>query len=85
VLRTGSEADFRLALDQGSPAIVFLMTGDLPCWSANTAHAVVAGGYDDHLVFLNDPMFDEAPQRVGWNDFMPAWSEQDYFFALISN
>lgn len=73
------------AIDQGLPPIAFLKTGDLPYWLANTSPAVVVIGYDDDTVFLNDPMFDEAPQCVDWNSFLLAWSEQDYFFALISN
>lgn len=83
-LGTGGDNDLRLAVDQGVPPIAFVMTGDLPYWSANTSHAVVVVGYDDQSILLNDPMFDEAPQRVSWGDFMLAWSEQDFFFAIIS-
>lgn len=83
-LKTGSDIDLRLAVDQETPPIAFLMTGDLPYWSANTSHAVVVVGYDDQTILLNDPMFDEAPQRVSWGDFMLAWSEQDYAFAIVS-
>lgn len=83
-LRTGGENDLRLAVDQGTPPIAFIMTGDLPYWSSNTSHAVVVVGYEEQTINLNDPMFDEAPQHVSWGDFMLAWSEQDCSFAIIS-
>lgn len=83
-LLAGEVANLRQAIDNGVPPIVFVKTGDLPYWSANTSHAVVIVGYDEESVFLNDPMFDEAPQCVRWDDFMLAWSEQDYMFAIVS-
>jgi hypothetical protein len=60
-----------------------LLTGDLPYWSANLRHAVLVVGYDDVAVYLNDPAYPVAPQSVGWGDFMLAWSEFDYRYALL--
>lgn len=84
LLESGNTATLQNALDQGTPPLVFLKTGDLPYWAADTAHAVVAIGYDDRGIYLNDPMLDSAPQHVNWDDFLLAWNEQDYVYALIT-
>jgi len=81
--RAGSEADLCQLIDQGIPAIVFLATGDLPYWSSSTQHAVVFAGYDEEQVFLYDPVYLDAPKQVSWGDFMLAWSEFDYRYAVI--
>ena len=83
-MQAGDETIVRGAIDENQPVIVFVMTGDLPHWLDNTSHAVVLVGYDETTVFLNDPAFDEAPQSVAWNEFMLAWSEQDFMCAFIS-
>jgi len=56
----------------------------LHLWADNTSHAVVFVGYDETSVMLNDPAFDTAPQTVAWNEFMLAWSEHDFMYALVS-
>ena len=68
----------------GQPCIVFVRTGDLPYWSYATSHAVVVVGIDDDNVYLNDPYFEKAPQRVSHDEFLLAWSEFDYTYAVIS-
>ena len=83
-LQAGDDDDLRAAIDRNQPPIVFLFTGDLPYWPENTSHAVVVVGYDEETVLLNDPEFDDAPQRAGWNEFMLAWGEHDYVYALVS-
>jgi ABC-type bacteriocin/lantibiotic exporter with double-glycine peptidase domain len=81
----GDDAALRSAIDRNQPVIVFVKTGDLSYWSDNTPHAVVVVGYDDEHVLLNDPIFAEAPKRSAWNEFMLAWSEQDYMLAIVEN
>jgi uncharacterized protein YvpB len=73
-------------LEQGSPVIVFLRTGDLPYWKYNTDHAIVVTGYDSeaHQLFVHDPYANEAPIAVTQGDFELAWSERDYHFATIT-
>ena len=83
VYTSGDDVLLREILDQGQPVIVFVFTGDLPFWSTNIRHAVLAVGYDDEIVYLNDPVFADAPQRVSWGDFLLAWSEFDYRYAVI--
>ena len=79
----GDDSTIRSAIDRNQPAIVFVKTGDLPYWSDNTSHAIVIVGYDDENIFLNDPVFSDAPIRCEWSEFMLAWSEQDYMLTLL--
>ena len=81
---SGSDVELRNLLDQNLPAVVFVFTGDLPYWSANIRHAVLVIGYDEDSVYLSDPAFEQAPQTVSWDDFLLAWSEFDYRYAVIS-
>jgi ABC-type bacteriocin/lantibiotic exporter with double-glycine peptidase domain len=82
---TGDETSLCIAIDQGLAPIAFLMTGDLPYWTVNIHHAVVVVGYDDSDIYFNDPVFENAPQQASWGDFILAWSEFDYRFALMSS
>ena len=81
----GDDFTIRGAIDRNQPVIVFVKTGDLSYWPDNTSHAIVVVGYDDEHVFLNDPVFADAPERSEWNEFMLAWSEQDFMLALVEN
>ena len=80
----GNEAQLQQAIDRDLPVIAFLFTGELPYWPANTPHAVVIAGYDDAHLYVNDPAFAIAPQAVQWDEFMLAWSEMDYAYAVIT-
>jgi ABC-type bacteriocin/lantibiotic exporter with double-glycine peptidase domain len=70
-------------LDQGTPVIAAVWTGALPYWTRNRPHAVVIVGYDENEVYLNDPKFANAPQRVTWEDFSKAWEPFGWFAAII--
>jgi len=76
--------ELELRIAQGQPCIVFLDTAELPYWSEATFHAVVVVGMDDEYIYVNDPAFDEAPQRITWGDFDLAWIEEGYYYAVIS-
>jgi ABC-type bacteriocin/lantibiotic exporter with double-glycine peptidase domain len=80
----GDEAQIKQAIGSDRPIIAFLFTGDLPYWQANTPHAVVIAGYDDTHLYINDPAFVTAPQTVQWSEFLLAWSEMDYAYAIIT-
>ncbi len=84
LLQRGEESDLRSAIDRNLPPILFVKTGDLPYWQDNTAHAVVMIGYGENTVLLADPQFVHSPQHIDWDALMLAWSEMDYYFALIS-
>jgi ABC-type bacteriocin/lantibiotic exporter with double-glycine peptidase domain len=70
-------------LTDGKPCIVLVNTGHLPYWSYTTNHAIVIVGFNDREVFVNDPAFKQAPQRIPRDDFELAWMEFDYRYAVI--
>jgi uncharacterized protein YvpB len=65
------------------PCIIFLKTEILPHWQIEDAHAVVLVGLADETVYINDPAFDGAPVSVPLQNFLLAWSEFDYEYAVI--
>jgi ABC-type bacteriocin/lantibiotic exporter with double-glycine peptidase domain len=71
-------------LQEEHPVIVFVRTGELPHWTYSTDHALVVVGYDENLLYVNDPAYPEAPVTVPRGDFELAWLERDYFYALIT-
>ena len=71
-------------LAQSSPCIVPVSTAELPYWEQATDHAVVVVGLDDKAVYVNDPFFDEFPQRISRDEFVLAWLEKDYRLAVIT-
>jgi len=83
-LRSGSDIDLRAAIDDGTPPILFLMTGDLPYWQDNISHAVLSVGYDETSVMLADPMFPTSPQLTTWDELLLAWGEHDYAYATVT-
>lgn len=78
------EATLRATIAGGYPVLVQLRTFMLDYWlPEDTSHAAVVVGYDDRYVYLNDPAFSEAPQRVLWDGFLAAWEEYDRIAAII--
>lgn len=73
----------RVALQRGLPVICRLWTVMLDYWAEDTPHVAVVVGYDGEYVYLNDPAFAEAPQRVLWDGFLAAWEEYDRMAAII--
>jgi uncharacterized protein YvpB len=71
-------------LDASTPIIALTRTLFLDYWQADLAHAVVVVGYDERHLLLNDPAFDEAPQRATPSGLLAAWGEFDYLCATIS-
>jgi len=71
-------------LDAGTPVIALVRTLFLDYWQTDLAHAVVVVGYGDRHLFLNDPVFDDAPQRATPTGFLAAWGEFDYLCGTIS-
>ena len=83
-INQGDLSDIILAIDQNTPPIIFLRTGELSYWQSDTQHAVVVVGYDNDDLLLNDPAFQNAPQRVLADELMLAWDELDNFYALLT-
>ena len=53
-------------------------------WMHPTSHAVVVIGIDETNVMLNDPAFEDAPKVVPIDEFLIAWGEQDYRYAILT-
>jgi ABC-type bacteriocin/lantibiotic exporter with double-glycine peptidase domain len=75
--------DLEAALSAGSPPIVFVYTGLLGYWPVTCDHAAVVVGLDDDFVYLNDPYFDTAPQKVERREFLAAWSFYESWAAIL--
>lgn len=70
-------------LNDGVPAIVRVWTPMLGYWAVDAPHVVVAVGYDEQSVWLNDPAFAEAVHAVNWDAFLTAWAEFDELAVII--
>jgi ABC-type bacteriocin/lantibiotic exporter with double-glycine peptidase domain len=70
-------------LTSGIPPIALLATAALPYWSQSCDHVAVVVGVDDSWVYLSDPYFDSAPQRVSHPDFLLAWSPNASTVAVV--
>lgn len=79
----GSLDELLDSLDLGQPCVVRVRTHQLPYWTYATDHAVLVVGYDEQTVYVNDPAFEQAPQRVPRTDFELAWLEFDYRYAVV--
>jgi ABC-type bacteriocin/lantibiotic exporter with double-glycine peptidase domain len=76
-------AGLRAMLQEGHPVIVFVRTGELPHWTYSTDHALLVIGFDENLLYVNDPDRSTAPIAVPLDDFELAWLERDHYYALI--
>ena len=70
-------------LTSGQPPIALLDTTSLPYWQKICNHVAVVVGVDDSWVYLNDPYFDTAPQRVSHADFLLSWSSNVCTVAIV--
>jgi len=79
----GSAVRLRHHLSQGIPCIVFLWTGNLSYWQVDTPHAVVVVGMTEDAFLVNDPASADAPVSVPVDEFLLAWCEFEYKYAVI--
>ena len=71
-------------LNQALPITVFVNTAELKSyWGVAAFHAVVVTGLDEESVYVSDPYFADAPKEVPRTEFMLAWLEQDYWYAVL--
>lgn len=82
--QAGSLADLQRAVDENTPPIVFIHTGQLAYWSEDAQHAVVVVGYGSSSLLLNDPAFPDAPKQVPAEELMLAWDEFDNIYARLN-
>ena len=71
-------------LQQGTPCIVSVETGELPYWNLRSRHVVLLVGMDSKNVYLNDPEFSDAPIRSPIGDFDLAWLAQEERYAVLT-
>lgn len=83
IFEQGTEADLHYHLARRLPCIIFLKTEVLPHWQIEDSHAVVLVGMAGETAYFNDPAFDDAPVSVPLQNFLLAWSEFDYEYAVI--
>ncbi|MDZ7362841.1 MAG: cysteine peptidase family C39 domain-containing protein [candidate division KSB1 bacterium] len=65
------------------PVIVFVNTASLPHWDEMAYHVVLAVGYDEEFVIVNDPFFDEKEIQVLMENFIKAWGKNDNYMVVI--
>ncbi len=83
IYRQGTLAELRDHLSRNCPAIVFVVTDELPYTTRRTDHAVVVVGMDRDYVYLNDPAAVTVPVPVPLGDFELAWLERDEYYAVL--
>jgi len=80
----GSLDDLREHLAHSTPPIVFVQAGELPHWHGHISqHAIVVIGVDERDVHVLDPATGAAPISIPVGDFLLAWGELDYIYALV--
>ncbi|MCL4304065.1 MAG: C39 family peptidase [Anaerolineae bacterium] len=82
-IERGEIETLRERVEHGFPPIVFVNTKELPYWRETTGHAMVVVGFDEDLIYLNDPAFADAPQIIPVSEFDLAWLELDQFYVII--
>lgn len=81
----GTLGRLKAFLDNDQPVIVLMRTRELPYWQGlDTYHSVVVVGHDEAHIYVNDPYFDDAPKVVAIGDFVLAWLEMSYRYAVLS-
>ncbi len=80
---SGEIETLRLHLERNLPPIAFVKTGELSYWDEANNHAVVVVGIEGKEIFINDPAFADAPQKISVGEFMLAWIGMEQFYALI--
>jgi ABC-type bacteriocin/lantibiotic exporter with double-glycine peptidase domain len=82
-IQQGEIADLQDCLAKNIPPIIFVNTAELPYWSEAAGHALVVVGIDETSIFINDPVFPDAPKSLNIADLELAWLEMDQFFAVF--
>lgn len=83
-VKEGTVIELQDALLNNQPPIVGVDTKELSYTDLETQHAVVLVGWMDDTVYLLDPLMSEQPIAVSEDEFILAWLEHDYIFAIIN-
>lgn len=71
-------------LTKSIPVIVAIQAGELSHWQGESfQHAVVVVGHDKSYVWVLDPATKTHPIVVPIDEFMLAWGEMDYRYAVL--
>ena len=71
-------------LDQAVPVLAMIQAGELTHWRGESfPHAIVLIGYDATRVWLLDPAAATEAVVVAIDEFILAWSEMDYHYAVL--
>jgi ABC-type bacteriocin/lantibiotic exporter with double-glycine peptidase domain len=82
-LKESSLEEISRHLQNNRPVIAFVNTVNLPYWRTDTDHVVVVIGMDDEFIYVNDPYFAEAPQRIPSSLFELSMMQFDFRCAII--
>lgn len=83
IYRSGELEDLQSAIEQDTPPIALIFTGELGYWDVDTPHAVVVAGFEGNSIVLNDPAKDQPNIRVQVDEFMLAWDRMGNLYALL--
>ena len=79
--------ELKAYLSQGKPVIALLWTGELTHWDSTKyfdyLHTVVAIGYDDENILVNDPAFSDYPMAIPYAEFSEAWGYSQQMLIVI--
>jgi uncharacterized protein YvpB len=77
--------DLGVYLNHDLPVIAFVQAKELPHWRGRwSQHAVVIVGIDQDNVYLLDPAAQSSVITVTHDDFLLAWDEMKFSYAVIS-
>lgn len=84
IFADGAVRDLQNHLALERPIIVFVQAGELPHWRGCVSqHAIVVVGMDEVCVGVLDPAAGSEVIDVPLGDFLLAWSELAYLYAVI--
>ena len=70
-------------IESGLPIIVAVDADEPTIWPYYSSHAIVVIGYDEKVVYINDPAQKETGLKVSIREFELAWSRRSHEFAVI--
>ena len=84
-VENGDLSKLKQWLAKETPVITFIQAGELPYWRGEFfQHAVVVVEIDDETLWMLDPDAGDEPIDTRIDDFLLAWSELDYLYAVIT-
>jgi hypothetical protein len=83
---SGEWDDLQERLAVGVPVITLIQAGELAYWQGEQfQYAVVVVGHDLSQMWLLDPAAQSKPISVSIDEFMLAWGEMDFRYAVLES